>query len=325
MFALFKNHNPFAVIALFILTILTRIVYLTSFEGIITHDGQLIWSHLTANMQQSFGEGSLLLFFLMIINIFGQAIYLNRISSQFDLFPKASYLPAYTYILLSALLPIWNNWTMHSVLIWFVLLLIQSILKLYNTKDGKKEIFNVGLIIGLIGIISVPSSLFLFVGLLGMIILRPFKATEFFSFLLGIATPYYLLFGIAYLTNQLQLIPQVFVFDTDLVQRLNTKEIISFSFLALLLLPSLMFASQMINRMLIEYKKYWNVILLTFIFSIIVAGASMSGNLASISLLLPCMVLFFNFNYFEQFKKWYSSLASLIVLAGVITIQWINI
>lgn len=324
MFALFKNHNPFSVIALFILALVSRIVFLGESTGMLVEEGQYLWGRMANLWQNTIGTNSFFLFMLMVINVFGQALYINRISTRFQLFPKDGYLTAYNYVLITALLPIWNQWSVHVLLVWLLLFLVQGILKLYNAEDGKKEILSLGITIGLIAILSLPSAILGLIGIIGILILRSFKLTEFLCFMLGLFLPYYFFIGLSYITDQMHLVRNILVFDVVMVEQMAMQDIVVLSFLGLLLIPSFIFASKFINRMLIEYKKYWNVLLLSLIVGCIVVFVTMANSLSSVALVLPFIALFFNFNYFESQIRWYPTLASFIILIGAFCIQWFN-
>lgn len=322
MFALFKNHNPFAVIALFILTLVSRLVYIND-STILTNDhGQVVWQYIANQLLQAFGSGSFFLFILMVVNIFGQALLVNRISTHYDLFPKSSYLPAYNYILLTALLPAWQSWSVFSIVVWWVLLLLWYIFKLYQTKDGKLEALNIGMLTGIIALHSFPAAIMGVIGLLGLLILRSFKPVELLSFILGLALPYYLFGGLLYLTDKFYIFPHLFDATVVWPNYISITSILALSLIGLVIIMSLVFANTFIRRMLIEYKKYWSIIWLSLILTAIVSLLQLTENMAAVLLLLPCIALIFTFNYFYNEKKWYPTAASFLLLVGTVMIQW---
>lgn len=323
MFAIFKNHNPFAVIALFILTILTRMVYVTDIAPPLVLEGQPIWQWMISSFWHSGTVFSYFMFFILVCNIFGQAILLNWISTRYALFPKYSYLPSYTFVLLTALLPEWNTWSVFTVLTWLLLIVLNNLLKLFLVNNAHIPIFNIGMYSACMAILLFPSSIILLLVLAGITILRPFRITEWLSLVLGYLLPYYLFVSICYLTDHLFLAGDLFSSDFEMLSGINHKAQLSGILLLLCIALSVYYASAFINRMIVETKKYWSVILLGAFVSLGIIIATLHNSYAGLSIALPFMALFFTFIFFEQYRKWIPQLFIYFLLISVLCIQWL--
>jgi hypothetical protein len=88
----------------------------------------------------------LVLFFQLLI--FSQAIRLNVLLSQFKMFQHISYLPAFTYILLTAIFPYWDQISAGLIANSLVIWILVKILRLYDQTQPKTLEFNIGLIVG---------------------------------------------------------------------------------------------------------------------------------------------------------------------------------
>lgn len=322
VFGIFKNHNPFAVIALFILTIITRLAFVSNAGMPLVSEGQYFWQWLTDTYRMDSDFFNYVMFFVLICNVFGQALLLNWISTKHSLFPRYSYLPAYMFVVLSALLKEWNIWSVYIILNWLLLILLNSILKLYLAREAKTLAFNVGFVSACTAILLMPASVVVLLALAGLAILRPFKLAEWVSLLVGFLLPYYFFISICYLTDALYLTRYIFRFDFELVRSISAGEMAAAGMLLATVLFSLYYTGYYINRMVVETKKYWSVILIAAFTGLGMTITTMHSSYAGAVLLIPAIALFGSFTYFEQYRKWIPDLFAFVLLAGVIAIQW---
>lgn len=323
MFGIFKNHNPFAVIALFILTIVTRLAFVSNAGTPLVLEGQYLWQWLTGKWSSGSDFFTYVMFFLLICNVFGQGLLLNWITTRHGLFPRYSYLPAYMFVVLSALLKEWNTWSVYIILNWLVLILLNSILKLYLAREAKTLAFNVGFISACASILLVPASVVVLLPLAGLAILRPFKLAEWVSLIVGFVVPYYFFISICYLTDALYLLPYLFRFDFELTRSVSSGHLAAGMVLLATILLSLYYAGYYINRMVVETKKYWSVILIAAFAGLGMVITTMHSSYAGAVLLVPGIALFGSFTYFEQYRKWLPDLFAFVLLAAVAAIQWL--
>jgi len=323
VFGIFKNHNPFAVIALFILTIITRLAFVSYADTPLVAEGQYLWQWLTDKFPADSGFLAYVMFFVLICNIFGQALLLNWISTKHSLFPRYSYLPAYTFVVLTALLKEWNTWSVYIILNWLILILLNSILKLYMAREAKTLAFNIGFISACTAILLVPASVVLLLALAGLAILRPFKLAEWIGLIVGFLVPYYFFISICYLTDSLYLVRYIFRFDFEPVRNITPREIAAGAVLLVTVLLSLYYAGYYINRMVVETKKYWSVILIAAVTSLGMVITTMHASYAGAVMLVPVIALFGSFTYYEPYRKWLPDLLAFLLLVGALAIPWL--
>ena len=122
--------------------------------------------------------------------------------SQFKMFQNISYLPAFTYIILTALFPFWDvisaGLIANSLVIWILV----KILRLYDQTQPKTLEFNIGLIVGASILLYEPIAILIPVVLFALAIIRPFRLPEWLVLLMGILLPFYFVFAFVFLTNQ---------------------------------------------------------------------------------------------------------------------------
>lgn len=322
MVAIFRNHNPFAVIALFILTILCRVAFMNSGGEPLVKEGQYMWQYLLNAWKATMGYAPFVMYVFLILNIFAQGLVLNRIASTYSLFPKLSYLPAFNYVLLSALLLEWNQWSVFVLINWVLLFLLKTILKLYLIKDATKEMLNIGILCACIAILYFPAIVLIALALIGIASLRTFIPREWLAFLVGLLIPYYLFVAICYLTDHLHLCAYLLQFDIDLIKHYSAKHIAALSLLAILLIVGLFYTNSFVSRMVIEGKKYWNVIGAYLVLTFVAFFATMNDSYAGLSMMIAPLALVSTYVYFEPYKKWIPTLVSFLLIAMVGWIQW---
>ena len=135
-----------------------------------------------------------------------QATLLNSICNYHKMLPRANYLPAMCYILITSLLPDWGHFSapllINSIMIWCWYRMVA----LYNSPSPVIAIFNIGLFLGFATLLYVPAMVFLILLFFALLIMRPFRIQEWFVGFIGFTSPYYFLtlFFIFYPSAQLE-------------------------------------------------------------------------------------------------------------------------
>lgn len=325
MLRLFKSYNPYSVIILFLFAILFKLAILLHPEPVlIAAHSQIVWTKVADFIASVLGNSDFLITFFALINTFGQAIFLNRIANRHHLFPKATYLPALGFILISSLFREWNYLSAALVSNWLLLAMLSSMLQLYNTQDARKQIFNIGCYISLASLLVFPNIVFLLLLFLVLIILRPFKPAEWMVALLGLITPFYFLAALLFLTDQLTLANRVLSVGFSLPSQIKNPEIVlsAFSIILILLVTGFYYLNNHMSRMLIQNKKWWWVVILCFITSLIAGTFTVAtGYNQWMAFLAPATLIFTN-AWFEERKKWINNLLFYLVVSVIIFVQW---
>jgi hypothetical protein len=143
--------------------------------------------------------------FIAYILLYTQALTFNQLIGEQRLMYKPHYLVAMAYLLITSLVPEWNNLSSvlitNSVMVWAW----PRMVSLYNHAYPKATIFNIGLALGICSFFYLPSILFLLLLGIALLIFRPFSITEWLVALVGITCPYYFLFLYLYLSDKFSL------------------------------------------------------------------------------------------------------------------------
>lgn len=206
----------------------------------------------------------LMLMYQMLILL--QALRLNYILNEVRLFPKQNFTIAMTYVVVMAVLPDWNNITPGLVVNTLLIVLLGWFTKLNQTSQSAAgTVFNIGLLAGFITIFFNNSVAVIPWALFALLILRPFRLNEIGLFIIGAATPFYLLAAVLYLTNQWSAFSAFLPYFNVHAFVAGPHWIpttISLAVLALLFAIGVVYGNNNSHKMLIQARKIWLVLFL---------------------------------------------------------------
>jgi hypothetical protein len=193
---LFKQKTPANILFVFILGILLKLpVFKHSILPATNEKNGIIYDELVLYLN-SFGDRSLIIYaVLTFLLLFSQALQLNKLINDHRMMQKVTYLPAASYLLMTSLFPEWNFFSAPLIVNSFVLFVFLRLFKLYNQSQVRAGIYNIGLATGLSAFIFFPSVILFVWVLLGLLVIRTFRANEWLICILGVITPFYFYFS----------------------------------------------------------------------------------------------------------------------------------
>ena len=129
-----------------------------------------------------------------------QALVLNRIVDNHNLLGRPTFLPALMYVTTASLLLPFLALTPTLLCNFFLIWMIDKLLKTYHRKEVKSTLFDLGMLVAVGTLFYFPFIVMFPLLWIALIIFRPFDWREWISGLLGFATIYFIL-GIIYLWN----------------------------------------------------------------------------------------------------------------------------
>lgn len=322
MLRLFRNQNPYTVILLLLVAILLKLPLLSMAAFPTVEEHQVLWALLLKKIISVLGSGSYLLHFFSIANIWLQALFLNYIMNEFHLYNKRTYLPAYTYILLTSILTSWSSLSVEMMSNWLFLGIINLILHTYSDVNTRKVLFNIGFLFGMLVLFNLPYSLFLFFIAFSVAMLRTYKPAEWMVTLLGMATPVYLLVSLAYLTDNMYLFSKISSPEFSLSFMLAPELLIALGLLLLFSLSGFFRLMTQMNRMLFQIKKMWWVSLLFLLFAVCTTlGSFDQGAQIWMVVLIPASMLTSKIWYMPK-PRWAPELLHLILIGAVVYLNY---
>lgn len=203
MVRFFRSGNPLTVLLLLLYTLLVKFFYLIHPSTYIADGSEgLLYELLVKWLQALVGNSPFFFTFLAVMLLFLQTLLLTRIANHHRLFPKATYLPAMSYLLFTSLWQGWNVFSPALLVNLIMLWVFSSITDLYTRTSARDVVFNIGFALGVAGLFYFPAIVFCLLLLLSLLIMRAFRLAEWIIALLGLFCPLYLLGTYLFLTNQ---------------------------------------------------------------------------------------------------------------------------
>ena len=265
MVFLFKDRSDFNLIFLLLLSVAVHFHVWMQPPIIIANESDGLLSYLLLHYIQPLPPLVLIVLFHTII--LSQAIRLNILLSNFKMFQQISYIPAFTYIILTAMFPYWDvisaGLIANSLVIWILV----KLLRLYEQSQPKTLEFNIGLIVGISIILHEPIAILIAVVLFALLIIRPFKLAEWLVLIMGILLPFYFIFTYVFLTGNIsdfrQFLPKL-DWKNPLVQP-SFNIILALIVMGVQLIAGFFYWNEQQTRFIIQVRKYWGVLFLLLI------------------------------------------------------------
>jgi len=321
---IFRQKNPGNAIILLVYALIIKFSLFLSPKPALQLEGDNYIYHLIVRFFDPLYKGIPIIYsILTFVLLFTQATLLNRLCNNLKLFPRPNYLTGMAYILVTSLMKDWNVFSapllVNSLLIWIWF----SMMNWYNSSKPKSAIFNTSLLVGLLPLIYSPSLAYLILLLFALMVIRPFRITEWFVGLLGLITPYYFLFVVLFLIDKWswsQILPKISLHLPQLPHSLwITGGII------LLLLPFLIggyFIQANLNKMLIQMRKSWSMLLLMLVVSILIIMINPGNSYLHWMLLAVPIAAFHGAAYYFPQNKWFPLILHWVIFAFVIVLNY---
>lgn len=203
--------------------------------------------------------------------IYLQATLLNRVITDQKMLPRPNYLPGMAYMLITSLFAEWNQFSAPLLVNTLLILIFYRIVTLYNSHKAMSAIFNTGLITGIVTLLYQPAIIFVLMIPFTLFIMRPFRIREWLTGFLGLTTPYYFLALEPLLTNHWNwkhLLPYITLDFPAMPSSIFIT--ISIVLVAFPFIIGGFFVQANLNKMLIQIRKSWSLLLLFLIFSLFI-------------------------------------------------------
>ncbi len=186
MLSIFRtNQAAFSIFLLIYAVVLRSAYFLNAFPVDMANDGVLsLW------MKDWFGNGYIAAGIVAILVIFLQAVLLNTLVNKYRLFREVTLFPGLFYILIVS--AVQDFLPLSSILLGntFLILAIYNLLSIFKAKKCADGIFNTGLFIGTAALFYNAFAFFLFLGLIGLLVLRTVKLKEVLMLIAGYVLPF---------------------------------------------------------------------------------------------------------------------------------------
>lgn len=236
--------------------------------------------------------------------LFLQATLLNKICIDQKMMAKPNYLPGMAHLLVTSLFIEWNYFSAPLLVNTLLIMIFGRMVNLYNSNKAPAKIFNIGILMGLVTLLYQPAVVFVLVVPFALFIMRPFRIREWMTGLLGITMPYYFLALAPLFTDQWNwsfLLPSL-QFDFP---AMPSSIFVTIS-IVLLVVPFIIggyYVQANLNKMLIQIRKAWSLLLLFLIISLVIILVNGGINYVNWSFGLMSLACFHGAAYYYPEKR----------------------
>lgn len=265
MVFLFRDRSDINLLFLVVLSVLVHFHFYWEAPIVIANPSDGLLAYLLYHYIQPLPPLALIVLFHLIV--ITQALRLNILVSRFKMFQQVSYLPAFTFVLLTALFPFWDAISSGLIANVLIIWILVKLNRLYDQTQPKTLEFNIGLIVGFSILLYEPIAILIPVVVFALAIIRPFRLAEWLVVIMGILLPFYFIFTYVFLTDSAAAFT-AFLPKLDWKNPLagvDLKSAIALLFLGIQLLIGLYYWQDQQNRFIIQVRKYWGVMLLTLV------------------------------------------------------------
>ena len=326
MIGVFRQKNPGNALILLIYAFVLKFpIFLHSTAPLKQEDDNYLYKLLLKTLVPFLGEQGFFYPLMAFLLLYLQASLLNRIANTIKLLPRPNYLFGMAFLLVSSLLPEWNQFS-STLLVNFALIWIwYGMVRWYNNPRAMGAIFNTSLLAGILPLLYTPSIGFVVMVILGIFITRPLRIGEFVVALIGYMAPFYFLLVIMYLSDNWrpqELIPSIQFHLPKLPESLWTT-----GGILLLVIPFLVgafFVQDNLNKMLIQVRKNWSLLLLILLVGLIVILVNPGDNYQHWMLSVIPIACFHAAAFYYPDKKLFPLILHWLLFAFVMAINFIT-
>ena len=326
MLRVFKNNSPFAVIFLFIFTLLVKLKVLLHPvvpQPIARH---YIYNYVIRGLHFAFKDIAFYYTLLAIIILFIQAIYLNSITIRHKLFPRATYIPAFVFIALTSTYSRFSVFNETLFINWLLLGALDTMFEFTKTTQPRKLIYNASLLFSLAALFQFSMLAWFLLLVVGLVMFRSFNPGEWSVALLGYFTPVYFIVCILFFYDNLYLFrqwPHV-GFSISPIRTLSTYAILSLGFMGLLLASGLFAMRRNLPMSNIYIRRDWIAISFYLIISLMVGFLTEPAVYSAWLIALPPLSIIVSHALVLEKNKRFSNFIFYFSLVFVIFCLWAN-
>ena len=315
-----KAHN------LLVIPLLTGILWIKyfAFSAIETTNISEFQMPLFQLINNFFVWSDTILLLLINILILVQVYLLIRLNNKFIVIDKRTYLHGIIFTVFCISLNNLNNLLPALFANIFIILATEKIFDTYKSDSLFSNYFDATLLISISSLLHFNAIFLIVFVFAGQIIIRSFNFREWLIIILGLLTPYIILFLYFFLVDNLLFfneLAEYYFFDYQNKFELSLIKTGYYVFILILLLISGIFSLNKFNKLKINRRKFYTLFFLLIIFSAaILYSLPKAGFETLVFVSVPFSFIISDYLLAVK-KKWYSEFIFLLLLAGSILAQ----
>lgn len=193
MINLFRNLHPFNLLWLIVVLVLLRTGVLLHLPGRLNYHlvEPFLTLQLPVNIQYVFEPVEN--FLCATLLVFIQALWLNKMVSNYNLMGKPNFLPALMFVVCSGLFLPFTIMSRPLICNFFILWICKKAFELYKSEEAKSIGFDMGFIAALATLVYFPMIFLVLATWIGLVIFRAFNWREWVAVIVGYLTVFFFL------------------------------------------------------------------------------------------------------------------------------------
>lgn len=284
-------------------------------------------SQLTYKTLAAFiGDRNFIFHIIATALVFFQALYFNYLVNYYRIMSKSSYLPAFSFILVSSLFVEFTLLTSSLIANTFLLFALAKIFAWYKKDKVTGAVFDTSFLISIASLFFFPYIVFFLFVVAALTVLRPFSLREYLISVIGIVLPYYFLgvyfFWVGLLPEFLHsLVIAELRFNAQVMERSTRILTVGIPVLAIIAWTALYMQSN-IFRMVVQVRNYLIVCVWFFVVGILSLLVQFKGELFHFVWLSIPAGLSFAFFFAEFRRRWVVEVVHLFLILAILFFQF---
>ncbi len=271
MTGVFKSNNPYNTFLLLVYGLLLKLIMFIHPQIPLPQQTDGFLFKLLLSQLSGLGKNLPFIYPLIaFLLLFTQAITLNELVNQHRLMQKPNHLTGMAYLLITSLFAEWNILSAPLIINTLLIWVWSRMSRLYNEPNPKTSLFNIGMAIGFCSFFYFPVIAFAALVVVGLLITRAFKLSEWLVALFGVATPFYFIFTYVFIADKWQgyHFPGVAVtFPHFIESRWALAAILIVLFTSI---TGFIYVQKNFRRQLVQARKSWNLIFLYLLIALFI-------------------------------------------------------
>ena len=325
MTGIFRANNPLNTFLLFMYGILLKLIWFIHPQiPVIQKSDGFLFDHILLAIKPAFGSYPVGYSFITYLLLFTQAVSFNQLLNNRRLMQKPNYLPGMSYLLITSFFSEWNILSAPLVINTLLIWVWAKMSNLYNNKNAKTTLYNIGIAIGICTFFYFPALAFSLLIIFALLITRPPKIAEWIIPVIGIITPWYFLFSWLFLTDKLY---SFHVPGFEISYPLFAQNNIQYAGMILILILAItggFFVQSFSSKQIVQVRKSWSLLLLYLIVALFIPFINNSHNFEYWILAVVPVSAFVACAFYYPRIRWIPRVIHWIMVGFVIYLEYLK-
>lgn len=327
MVSIFRSYHPAVLFLLILYVVLLRVFLFMEPVVFQVPENTNLFSRITYRLLTMLaGDHNFVFHIISTLLVFFQALYFNYLVNYYRIMSKSSYLPAFSFLLVSSMFVEFTLLSAALVANTFLLFALAKVFAWYKKDKVTGAVFDTTFLVSVASLFFFPYLVFFLFVLVSLAMLRPFSLRDYLIAIVGLLLPYYFLGVYFFWHNQLpefisSLVISELRFDTKAMER-STRILALGIPVVSILIWSAFFIQSNLFRMVVQVRNYLMVFVVFFTAGLLTLLIQFNGEIYHFAWLAIPAGLAFAFFFAEVKRKAVAELVHLFLILAILFFQF---